>query len=330
MEPTSKTKPTRYVRYAGIALFIAIPILGLTGFGELLDSSLQNKTLWDWMDLLLVPLFLAGGFVILSRSQQASERRSFEDQADVARAIAVDHQQAAAFQAYIDRMAELLLKDKLSKFSTDEIRNLAKSRTLAVLRELDAKRKGSVLLFLKDSGLIDREAVIDLCGADLRGVSVTFADLSKTNISGADLSGADLHGTNLSKSFLGETNLKNANLTSANLIGADLFEANLSGAYLNQTNLSKANLIGADLRNCRLNDADLRDADLSGVNLNVGDLVGANLRGAKLGGAKLLGADLRQADLSQADLSGTDITKTELVKAKSLEGTTMPDGSKHN
>jgi len=329
MEPTSKTKQTRYFKYTGIALFIAVPVLGMTGFGALLDSSLQTKTLWDWMDLLLVPLFLAGGFVMLSRSQQASERRSFKDQAEVAREIAVDHQQAAALQAYIDRMAELLLKDKLSKFSTDEIRSLAKSRTLAVLRELDAKRKGSVLLFLKDSGLIDREAVIDLCGADLRGVSLTSANLSKTNLSGADLSGANLQGTNLGKSFLGETNLRDANLRSANLVGADLFEANLSGACLNQTKLNQANLVGADLRTCRLIEADLRDADLSGVNLNVGDLVGANLRGARLRGAKLLGADLRQADLSQADLSGTEISKTELVKAKSLEGTTMPDGTKH-
>lgn len=327
MEPTSKTKPSRYFQIAAIALVIAIPVFGL---GKFLDSSLQGKTLWDWLNLLLVPLFLAGGFVILSRSQQAAEQRSIEDQADVAREIAVDHQQAAALQAYIDRMSELLLKDKLSKFSSDEVRNVAKTRTHAVLRELDPKRKGSVLLFLKDSGLIDREAVIDLCGADLRGAIMTFADLSKANLSGADLSGADLRGTDLNKSFLGETNLSNADLSGAILIAADLFEANLSGANLNQTKMNKANLNGADLRASRLNAADLREANLSGVNLNVGDLVGANLRLAKLEGARLLGANLREADLSQADLSGTLITETEWEKAKSLEGTTMPDGTKHN
>ena len=329
MESTSKTKTSRYFEIAGIALMIAIPILGVAGFGKYLDSSLQSKTLWDWLNLLLAPLFLVGGFVLLSRSQQGNEPRNIEDEADVAREIAVDHQQAAALQAYIDRMSELLLKDKLSKFSTDEVRNVAKSRTLSVLRELDPKRKGSVLLFLKDSGLIEREAVIDLCGADLRGAIMSFANLSKTNLSGADLRGADLRGTDLNKSFLGETNLSNADLSGAILIAADLFEANLSGANLNQTRMNKANLNGADLRNCRLNEADLREADLSSVNLNVGDLVGANLRGAKLGGAKLLGADLREADLSQADLSGTQITEDELVKAKSLEGTTMPDGTKH-
>ncbi|HSJ88834.1 MAG TPA: pentapeptide repeat-containing protein [Anaerolineales bacterium] len=330
MEPLLNTKPSRYFQVAGIALIIAIPVLGLAGLGKYIDSSLQSKTLWDWMNLLLVPLFLAGGFVFLSRSQRTDEEpRNIEDEADVAREIAVDHQQAAALQAYIDRMSELLLKDKLSKFSSDEVRNVAKSRTLAVLRELDAQRKGSVLLFLKDSGLIDREAVIDLCGADLRSAVVEHANLSRLNLAGADLSGADLHGANLGKSFLSEANLSGANLSGANLSGAELFESNLSGANLNQAKLNKANFNGADLRGVRLNEADLCDADLSGANLNVGDLVGANLRGAKLGGAKLLGADLREADLSQADLSGTQITDTALEKAKSLAGTTMPDGTKH-
>jgi uncharacterized protein YjbI with pentapeptide repeats len=339
MEPTLKTKLSNYSKIAGIMLLIALPLTGLairgysvpwTGFGKSLDGSLQAKTLWDWMDLLLVPLFLAGGILLLNRSRRDMERQHVEEHAALEREIAVDHQRATALQAYIDRMSELLLKDKLSRFSPDEVRNVAKSRTLTVLRSLDSKRRGSVLLFLKDSGLIDREAVIDMSSADLRGAYLMLSTLSRVNLSQADLSGADLRGADLSKSFLGETNLSKADLSGANLSGTDLFESNLNGANLSQTKLSKANLNGADLRGCRLHEADLRDADLSGVNLNVGDLVGANLRGAKLGGAKLLGADLREADLSQADLSGTQITETEWEKAKSLEGAIMPDGTKHN
>ncbi len=338
MESTPRMRLVGFLKIAGIGLF-AYTFIGLamqgygvqwTGFGKPPDDSMQAKTLWDWMNLLLVPLFLAGGTLLLSRSKHDTDREHGEERATVERAIAVDHQQEAALQSYIDRMADLLLRDKLSRFSSDEVRNVARIRTLTVFRGLDSKRKGSVLLFLKDSGLIDREAVIDLSGADLSGASVMFANLNRVNLSEANLSGADLRGTNLGKSYLSGTNLSGANLSRANLGGADLFEATLSGANFNQTNLHKANLNGADLRGCRLNEADLREADLSRVNLNVGDLVRANLRGANLGGAKLLGADLREADLSQADLSGTEITETELGKAKSLEGTTMPDGTKHD
>jgi len=339
METLQKTTWLHYLKKTGFVSIIGFGFIGLaikgysaswTGFGDAANTSIQVKTLWDWMSLLIIPLVLVGCTFLLNRSKRSTEQRRAEEHSALEREIALDGQQEAALQAYIDRMSDLLLKDKLSKFSPEEVRSVARLRTLTVLRSLDPKRKGAVLLFLKDSGLIDRDAVIDLSGADLSGVSVTFSNLSRVNLSEANLSRADLRGTNLSKSYLSATFLREADLQGANLSGADLFEANLNGAHLNQTKLHKANLNGADLRSCQLNDADLHDADLSGANLNVGDLAGANLRGAKLGGAKLLGADFREADLSQADLSGTEISETDLVKAKSLEGTTMPDGTKHD
>ena len=337
MEPTRKARLSNIVKLAGIVL-IAFTLIWLatrgttsawTGLGKPIENSVQAKTLWDWLSLLLVPIFLAGSTLLLNRSRRQTEHERTEEHSALEREIALDNQQEEALQAYFDRIIELVLKEKLSKFSPEDVRNAARSRTLTVLRGLDARRKGLVVLFLKDSGLIDREAVVDLSQADLRGAFLAFANLDRTNLSEVDLSGADLRGVKLSKAYLSATNFSNAELGTANLSGADLFEANLNGAKLKQTNLSKANLSSADLRACRLNEANLREADLSSVNLNVGDLVGADLRGAKLGGAKLLGADLRQADLSQADLSGTQIAQTELTKAKSLEGTTMPDGTKH-
>ncbi len=295
-----------------------------TGWGKAVITSLQTKTIWDWMDLLLLPVVLAGGVLLLIISRMRVEHQRSEDQALVEREIASDQQKEEAIQAYFDRIADLLLKDKLSKFSPEEVKTVARIRTLTVLRGLDPNRKGRILMFLKDSGLVDREAVIDLCGADLSGASAAFASLGRVNIGEANLSGADLQGAGLGKAYLGGTNLQGANLAGANLAGADLFEANLSGADLSGAKLSGANLQGANLRGARLNEANLSDADLSGVNLSVGDLIRANLRGAKLEGARLVGADL-----SQADLSGTQLTKTELEKAKSIDGATLPDGTKH-
>jgi uncharacterized protein YjbI with pentapeptide repeats len=333
-----KAKLTRIFIITGIMLFFAALIwlvipaysTGWTGFGEPTHAMVQAKMLWDWMDLLLLPLILTGGFILLTRSGRETERRQIQERAALDREIAKDHQQEEALRAYFNQMSDLLMKEKLSKFSSEEVQNVARIKTLTVLRGLDSKRKGSVLLFLKDSELIDREAVIDLSGADLSETALPAANLNRVNLSEAKLSGADLSGANLSKSYLSGTDLSEANLGGANLGETDLFEANLGRANLTGANLGGANVNGADLRGACLNRADLREADLSGVNLNVGDLVGANLRGAKLGGAKLLGANLREADLSLADLSGTQIAETELEKAKSLEGATMPDGTKHD
>ena len=338
MDPKSNKRSPISLRTAS-AVPLSLPVflwlssqkytLGGNRFGKAAIESLQAKTLWDWLNLLLLPLIIVGGVFLLNRSRRIMERQHGEEQSSVNREIAGDRQKEEALQAYFDRMADLLLKDKLSKYSPEDVRAVARIRTLTVLRGLDPRRKGLVLLFLKDSSLIDREAVIDLCGADLKGVSIPFASLGRINLSEADLKGADLQGAGLSKSYFSGTNLSGANLVGANLAGADLFEANLSGADLGHAKLNGAKLNGANLRGCRLHEANLSEADLSGVNLSVTDLIGANLRGAKLGGARLAGADLSEADLSQADLSGTQLTETDLEKVKSLEGAILPDGTKH-
>ena len=117
---------TSLVTVGGGLLFILIEtvILKNTGF--------ETKTLWDWMELLIIPLFLAGGAFFLNRSERNTERE-----------IATDRQQEVALQAYLDRMADLLLKENLRKSDNVEARRVAMVRTLTVLRGLDASKAPS-------------------------------------------------------------------------------------------------------------------------------------------------------------------------------------------
>ena len=120
--------------------------------------------------------------------------------------------------------------------------------------------------------------------------------------------------------FLYETGLIIKDRPVVDLLGADLREANLRGANLREADLNGANLGGADLREADLNGANLRE-----VNLHWADLIAADLSGAYLGMT-----DLSLTDLSGADLRNVkDLTVGQLDQAYSLEGATMPDGSKH-
>ena len=83
-----------------------------TGFGNYTASTgdfVRGKTLWDWMQLLIIPLFLFAGATAINRSEKEVERQRAEDRAKLEREIATDRQQEVALQAYIDRMSELLL-----------------------------------------------------------------------------------------------------------------------------------------------------------------------------------------------------------------------------
>jgi uncharacterized protein YjbI with pentapeptide repeats len=260
------------------------------------EQSQSGKTLWDWLQLLIVPLVLAIGGFWFSQMQKTTEQRS-----------TTDNQREAALQAYINEMSELLLHEKLRESAgDDEVRTIARVRTLTVLRGLDATRKASVIQFLHASGLIDKDTcIISLYEADLRRATLSYATLHRATLSEADLTGADL--------------------SYADLTGADL-----SYATLRHATLRHATLIGALLRNADLSYVTLSYVTLSGATLSDADLFEADLTGADLSNADLTGATLIDANLSDADLSGAKVTEEQLKETKSLKDTTMRDGSKHS
>ena len=294
---------------AAIVLAVLIPIgyaHPWTGFGQtkVAQDVQPSKTLWDWLDLLVVPVVLALGGYLFNRSENLRTQK-----------IADERRQDDRLQAYLDGMSELLTdKDRpLHRAQVgDSLSTVARARTLTVLSELDGNRKRSALQFLYESALIAaRHTVVDLRGADL-----SRAHLRRANLIGAQLGSAKLTSANLSGSFLIE----------ADLGSADLKSANLSEAFLGKADLIAAELSGTDLRGALLDEANLTLADLSG----------ADLRGADLKSTNLIKADLRRADLRRADLSGANLRGAEGVieeeiraQAASLEGATMPNGQQY-
>jgi uncharacterized protein YjbI with pentapeptide repeats len=91
-------------------------------------------------------------------------------------------------------------------------------------------------------------------------------------------------------------------------------------------NVRKNRLERADLSYLNLSRYNLRRANLREANLICTNLNGADLTDASLEGADLRGASLRGANLAGARLMGATATLAQLAKAKSLEGTTLPNG----
>jgi uncharacterized protein YjbI with pentapeptide repeats len=306
-----------------------------------------NKSLWDWLQLLFVPILLTIGGFWLNQIQKSREEKTTQERGQIERQIANDNQREAALQVYIDKMSELLLeKDLRGSAQDDEVRKIARVRTLTILLHLDVDgvRKRRVLHFLYESDLIEKEKpIISLDGADLRWADLHRANLNKINFLGTHLSEAvpdDEHrGKFLEKTLIQfEEALselfevkKEQFLDEVARSRDDLGGVALSGVNLKKADLFRANLGGADLSRANLVEADLSLAYLSKANLRGAKLDFADLRWADLNGANLDGAYISRVDLSRANLKDAkNITTEELEKqAKSLKGAIMPDGSKH-
>ncbi len=268
--------PVRTVLITFLAVVVVLIILSIlgyiynwdwTGLGPYVspphskDSDFQrSKTMWDWLQLLIIPAVLAvAGYLInltISRNEQEatkqhaqSEREAAEKRAETERIIAQDNQREAALQEYIDKMSELFLHEGLLLADSKKaVQDIAQVQTKTILRRLDADRKGIVIQFLYDTGLIQLNLEDD-------ELEYTLISLNKVDLYGSNLSGAYLSLVNLHGAFLCEASLNRSYLDFANLSSTNLAEADLSRAYLHNTDLSGANLGGANLR-----DADMKDA----------------------------------------------------------------------
>jgi uncharacterized protein YjbI with pentapeptide repeats len=275
---------------------------GLVGIPEHSETRLG----WDWLELLIIPIVLGAGAFWFNTQTRKSEQELAHRERENDREIAEDRVREEALQRYLDRMQELILDKKLRRSEKDaEIRDVARTRTLAVLRSLDGDRKGQVAQFLHEANLIGN--LVEESGEGQ--VIEAIIGLRNANLSNANLMYAILYGANLSSA-----KLSFANLSSANLSGA-----NLSDAGLTAVNLAFTNLSGANLR-----DAELSDADLVFTNLSDAGLSDANLTLANLSGANLSSAYLRDANLRDA----RNCTNEQLARATSLVGATLPDGTK--
>jgi uncharacterized protein YjbI with pentapeptide repeats len=348
-----------------VALMAVIATITILGY---LQRWTWTEFLWRWLELFIIPLVLALGALWFNRQErkaqndietrrQESEQAVAREERENDRKIAEDRAREEALQRYLDTMQGLILDKGLRRSKKDaEIRDVARARTLAVLRSLDSNRRSQVVRFLHEADLIGEvveelhkerqvignEAIIDLVGADLSG-----ADLSNANLIGVCLKGTNLRSTNLSGTILRGADLRGADLRGVYLMSATLYNATLHHtslrfAELINTNLSDAKLVGVDLSSANLSYANLTDAYLIDANLSYARLVFANLRGANLRGANLSdadlfsanlgGADLESAILLDANLNGVNLSGTKgwtnqrLARAKSLVRATLPNG----
>ena len=242
-------------------------------------TGLGDKTGWDIVTSLSIPLFVFVGGLVFNHLNAKQQQE-----------VAEQKQKDDLLKTYINDMKGFLLDEKHSlkkSKENDEIRTIARTITLTTLTQLNDdkdiqiskegnynKRKGLILQFLSESGLI--KVAQPLAPYVSPVVSLNAADFSFTNLRDAKLGLTNLTGANLTGAYF-----ITANLTGAYFITANLTAANFQGAYLQYGYLIAANLQGANLQGAYLQDADLQGANLTGANIqNVEKLTNIQIKAA--------------------------------------------------
>jgi hypothetical protein len=168
------------------ALLLVLAVVGAFVYGYATKPGwvgVADKTLWDWLQLLVVPAVLAAGGLLLNTAQRARELEDQEAQKDREQYTQEQRAQDDALQAYLDYVSKLMIdhlkvssaeqtptnqqpgeasavsptiasKEDMTEMTPDNplvLINL-RARTLAVLERLDPHRKVNVLGFLYEVG----------------------------------------------------------------------------------------------------------------------------------------------------------------------------------
>lgn len=215
-------------------------------------------------------------------------------------------------QAFVDYYANLSTELLSIALTLSVISSLSRRRDRKLRDE--ERDKAMLIKRLPTASPEDRREIAKKLRADDWLVDGTLNNL---NLSGADLCEMDLTYADMEGINLANSALKNSSLSGADMRGANLSHASLDFARCKHVRLFEANLAHASAQHADLSDADLRYAELEY----------ADLRGAILDAADLRGANLRDADLSGACLE-LRFDDRPFSGAKFDGATTLPDGSK--
>lgn len=234
-----------------LLLIVAVVALTLNIVSNFKWSGFQKKSLWDWLQLLVVPLILAISAFYLNYASAAKDKYLAGVQQERDAELAIKQKQQDVFKTYLSQMQNLLLKDtdQVQRNLSPRYKALATALTLTALDELNGERKGKVIAYLAKSDLINKDNPdVDLLNANLKGIELENIILTNVNISKA--------------------HMQNAKLSKVQFTASDLRGANFSGATLDDVFFSESNLIGSNFYGVIFKNVRLANSPAKGVCLS--------------------------------------------------------------
>jgi uncharacterized protein YjbI with pentapeptide repeats len=209
----------------------------------------------------------------------------FKSQQETNASQALNQQRQVTLDNYLNDISALVLSHGLSGSKPERaVKALAVARTDTAVRNLDGARRGILIRYLWEAGLIRGKSPVvylhkaDLDGAFFKNAYLYDANLGTDFLAGANFYGADLHGADLTWADLSKANLSKVNL---GCITTNQFDVSVT--ILAQARTTSC----ADLKHANLSDTDLQGADLVGANLSRASLAGTDLKGARYNADKI-------------------------------------------
>lgn len=337
-----------FVSFAGIiALGYQIKWMGFAG-----------KTLWDWLEIAVVPIFIAGSVFffdfIQKRNDILSSQRELENQKELSREQ-FSRDQFDSFLSYFQDYGGRL-RDGAGTHEAQVI----KFKTRAMFRTMSAFWIGEVFDFLSQSSIVrvipdifdeNEFKEVNISHAALRNVSmkdVRFFDCTAqqvvlsggifrtvlfngTRISGGNFSNASFRNVRFDNCDLTGLQCNSIVMASTDFLNCILVRGRFSNGIfqsclLQGVTLDFANIDGAAIRNINLRKCSLISTDFSSVELLNGRFTECQFNQTNFENSKLSVAQFEACKFIDVDLSKVYFLSAKFVNCDFSDGCILPNG----
>lgn len=232
---------TLYVGYNAFFPYNSPEWMGFAPYDESKNGP-EPKKLWDWLDLLIIPISVGlVGWIYKDYEKSKESKKEYENK------------QNEILDSYFRVISDLIIKSNLlNNDLNEESKIIARTRTIVAIENLSGDRKGQVLQFLHESNLIGN-GVVDLIGGNFRN----------SEVSGIVLRNITIKGVYFSNSEFVKTFLDNSDFTSCDFSNTNFDQSSLENTNFSYTKLVNSKLTNIDLRTINFEGCDLENADLS-------------------------------------------------------------------
>lgn len=288
-----------------------------------------GKYLWDWLEIIIVPLVLTLIGVYFNARQKKVE---IENATETEKRRTIQNQikeQESELSRYFEKINDLILRDGLAKESASlEVKSIARSMTTEIFQRISIEYAPKVINYLYENHLIGKEN----CKVNLSGVALARIDLSERNLNNVNLSGIKIYAGNLSG-----TDFSNSNLSDAVLFECNLRNSKFTNTDITATDLKNCNLVLADFRNAQGSRADfsythMYETVFENANLHKSEyfqsrMIQVNFQKANLSGAIFSQATIWDCFMKETNLQDTNISFAYISGSAPLQDNWTPSKS---
>lgn len=285
----------------------------------------QSKTLWDWLQLLLVPIILILGGFWLNRSESRHSLEMQKSINDTNLSIEKERFEDGILNSYINDIAQMIINSDTAKLRTNRIMAVYKIKTLTTLNRLNSERRNYLIQFLVDSKMLNYwDFLSDFKNIHVSGIffnDVSFDDFKfiGSSISSSRFFSCSIQSSKSSHSDFTSSMFNDMKINIFDISSSKFIQSSLVKVIFSECKIKDSKFYGSKIQHSSLGNSTIESSDLSCSTIS-----NTNFSDTKFYCCDFIRSSIKDSSFIDVDFWNVNFSNTELINV-TIENLISPE-----